>query len=153
MPGVLNIWGVGGEKWQGDGASKHLVNRAARAGEIVDEIGQSGKSAAWPNDNFASVVDGAYVANGEKRHVGTDFERVAADGVAEGILELIRLVTAALRESGRKSERGCLPGRTKQIRDLDCGRIHNGVRGRLRSGTKFKIKLAIGKAQLVHRVR
>src|SRR5437660_218750 len=115
MPGVLNIRGVGGEKRQGDSASKNLVNRAARAGEVVDEIGQAGESAARPNDNFTSVVDGAYVADGQKRHVGTHFEGMAADGVAQGILELIRLVTAALRESCRKSERGCLTGWTKQI--------------------------------------
>src|SRR6266699_6318558 len=62
-------------------------------------------------------------------------------------------MTAALRESSRKSERGSLASWPQQVCDLDCSRIQDGVRGRLWGGTKFKIKLAVREAQLVYRVR
>ena len=81
MPGVLNVWSVGRQEWEGDRASEHFVDRSPLARKIVDEIGQSSKSAAWPNDNFTSVVNRAYVSDRQERHVGADFESVAADRI------------------------------------------------------------------------
>src|ERR1700720_1221944 len=98
MPGVLNVWSVGRQEWEGDSASEYFVDRSPRTREIVDKIGQSSKSAACPNDTFTTVVDRVYVSDRQERHVGADFESVAAVRVAHGILELIRFMTAPLRE-------------------------------------------------------
>src|SRR5260370_34610892 len=126
MPGVLNVWSVGRKKWEGDRASEDFVDRSARAREIVDEIGQSSKSAAWPNDNFTPVVDRADVSDRQEGNVGAHFESVAANRVAQGILELIRFMTAPLREPRQKPERRCLASWPQQVCDLDCSRVQEG---------------------------
>src|SRR4029077_14685974 len=115
MPGVLNVWSVGRQEWEGDRASEYFVDRSPRAREVVDEIGQSGKSAAWPNKNFTTVVDRAYVTDRQESHVGASLESVAANRIAQGILELIRFMTAPLREPRQKPERRCLASGPQQV--------------------------------------
>src|SRR5690242_1964179 len=152
MPRILGIRRINADEGLNFGIAKVDRYRSALACEVVNEVGKVGigRSTAIrfipKKIERASRIEGNSIVYLQIVDVAAEFEGMASQGVAQGFLELVGLVTAKLRKPCRNTQRRQTRGTVK----TDAWRIRQWTRCGGRGWPEREINIRIREPEFVY---